>query len=207
MKPETHAISSARKFGGQPDEYLKIHDWFDQTKSHFGDNRHRAILHSSFGIFLCEQQFGHSFVNSAGRKVSVRDVGEQHVMEDMKFIPTVADYLSEMSYVDWMHGKGVPASYKKIDEKVKANKTGKTFIPFNKTKPNVEDLPVFVIDGASAFRPKAGVTPVNPLPEPPPRKNPFEDMVFDGSRGGSDFPLYDAPYDDIGDYRPEMISD
>ena len=48
MKPWIHAENSVKKFGGIPEDYLKIHDWFDQTKAHFPDMRHRAILHSSF---------------------------------------------------------------------------------------------------------------------------------------------------------------
>ncbi len=104
MKPMIHAESSAKKFGGKPDDYLKIHNWFDQTKAHFPDQRHRAILHSSFGIFLCEQVFGEVITNSEGKKVSVRDIGEQHVIEDFrgKFIPTVQDWLSRMKHEPWM---------------------------------------------------------------------------------------------------------
>jgi len=39
MKPWVHAENSARKFGGTPKDYLRIHDWFDQTKAHFPDMR------------------------------------------------------------------------------------------------------------------------------------------------------------------------
>jgi hypothetical protein len=121
-KPWIHAQSSVRKWGGVPEDYLKIHDWFDQTKSLIADNRHRCILHSSFGIFLCEQVFGVTITNAEGRKVSVRDVGEQHVLEDFKnkFIPTAQDYLCEMEMKDWMNnGNGTPPSYAKIKEKHK----------------------------------------------------------------------------------------
>ncbi len=42
------------------------------------------------GIFLCEQVFGANITNSDGKKVSVRDIGEQHVVEYYrgKLIPT-----------------------------------------------------------------------------------------------------------------------
>lgn len=63
--PWHHAISSSKKHGGMPEEYLEIHNWFDQTKAHMPDVRHRAILHSSFGIFLCEQMFGVTMTNSS----------------------------------------------------------------------------------------------------------------------------------------------
>jgi hypothetical protein len=101
--PWHHAISSAKQHGGKPEDYLKIHDWFDQTKAHMPDVRHRAILHSSFGIFLCEQVFGSTLVNSSGKHVPVRLIGEQHVMEDMGGkIPTAQDWLEEMSLRPWM---------------------------------------------------------------------------------------------------------
>jgi hypothetical protein len=58
MKPLIHAKSSAKKFGGNENDYLQIHQTMDTTKSAFGDNRHRAILHSAFGVFLMEKMFG-----------------------------------------------------------------------------------------------------------------------------------------------------
>ena len=105
MKPWIHADSSARKFGGLPEDYIKIHNWFDQTKAHVADMRHRAILHSSFGIFLCEQVFGTCLVLSTGKRVQVRDIGEQHVIEDLGRIPTVQDYLEEMPFYSWLGGQ------------------------------------------------------------------------------------------------------
>jgi len=101
--PYHHALSSSRKFGGQPDEFQAIHDWFDQTKAHLPDVRHRAILHSSFGIFLCEQVFGTTLTLSTGKRVPVRLIAEQHVMEDMGgVIPTVQDWLGDLPMRPWM---------------------------------------------------------------------------------------------------------
>jgi len=104
MKPEIHAKNSARKFGGKPEDYLEIHDWLDQTKAHHADMRHRAMLHNSWGIYLAEQWFGHSITNSDGRSVSVRDVAEHHVLEDMGRIPSVGDYLKGMPFYSWLGG-------------------------------------------------------------------------------------------------------
>lgn len=104
MKPFLHGKVSVRKFGGVEEDYQKIHDWFDQTKSHFPDMRHRAILHSSFGIYLAEQVFGTNITNSDGHKVSVRDIGEQHVIDDMGRIPTIQDYLIGMPMYPWLGG-------------------------------------------------------------------------------------------------------
>ena len=104
MKPFLHGKISVKKWGGKEEDYQKIHDWLDQTKSHFPDMRHRAILHSSFGIFLCEDKFGINIMNSDGKLVSVRDIAEQHVIDDMGRIPTIQDYLQEMPFYSWLGG-------------------------------------------------------------------------------------------------------
>ena len=100
--PLFHAKSSARKYGGKPDDYLAIHNWFDESKSYMGDVRHRALRHHAEGIFLCEKLFGVSITNSDGREVPVRFIGEQHVIEDLGRIPSVSDWLSEMTMKAWM---------------------------------------------------------------------------------------------------------
>ena len=104
MKPFLHGKVSVKKWGGQESDYQAIHDWLDQTKSHFPDMRHRALLHSSFGIYLCEQMFGINITNSDGKLISVRDIAEQHVIDDMGRIPTVQDYLQDMPMYDWLGG-------------------------------------------------------------------------------------------------------
>ena len=99
-----HAQSSARRFGGAPDDYLAIHQWFDATKEMWADARHRALRHHSQGIFECERQFGVTIPNSAGKDVPVRLIGEQHVMEDCGgIIPTIADWLSAIRFEPWMN--------------------------------------------------------------------------------------------------------
>lgn len=111
MKPYSHAKSSAHKYGGEVEDYLKLHNWFDQTKAHVADMRHRAILHNAFGIFLLEQQFGVYFTNSAGKVVQVRDVGEQHVIEDLGRIPSLDECMKNMPMEAWFGG---PVRHKKI---------------------------------------------------------------------------------------------
>jgi hypothetical protein len=103
-KPYIHARSSAKKWGGVPEDYLAIHDWFDSTKACHADVRHRAVLHSAFGCYLAEQVFGHNIANSNGRLVSVRDIAEQHIIEDLGRIPSMSDYLNNMVIQPWMGG-------------------------------------------------------------------------------------------------------
>lgn len=76
MKPYCHARNSVKKWGGVLGDYLPIHNFLDSSKAHVADMRHRAILHSSFGIFIAEQVFGVFITNSAGTTVQVRDVAE-----------------------------------------------------------------------------------------------------------------------------------
>lgn len=154
-KPYIHAQSSVKQFGGEISDYIKIHEWFDQTKAHFPDMRHRAILHSSFGIFLCAQVFGETITNSKGRVVSVRDIGEQHILEDMKgkFIPTIQDYLSEMEIKPWMMGNGLPPSCEKKTNKAEVSSREIVFDGSITTKhidspklPEIEDFKGRLID-------------------------------------------------------------
>lgn len=104
--PYHHAMSSARKWGGIPADYQAIHDFFDGSKEHMADFRHRALRHHTEGIFMAEKIFGVTIVNSAGRVVPVRYIGEQHVKEDLGRIPTVADWLSNIKTEGWMLGRG-----------------------------------------------------------------------------------------------------
>ena len=104
--PLYHAISSAKKHGGKPEDYLPLHNWFDETKAHFPDMRHRALRHHAEGIFWAEKEFGVFIINSNGKMVPTRVLGEQHIMEDIGFIPTIKDYLSEMKQVNWMYKPG-----------------------------------------------------------------------------------------------------
>jgi hypothetical protein len=104
--PLHHSISSQKKHGGTIEDYLPIHNWFDETKAHFPDMRHRALRHHSEGIFWCEEKFGTYITNSDGKMVPVRVIGEQHIIEDVGFIPTIADYLKEMNQTAWMYKPG-----------------------------------------------------------------------------------------------------
>jgi hypothetical protein len=102
--PLVHAERSAQKWGGVPEDYLELHRWFDATKGHLADNRHRMVLHNAFGILLCEQVFGAALRNSDGRRVFVRDIAAQHVLEDLGYIPSLAQCLAELPLRPWMAG-------------------------------------------------------------------------------------------------------
>lgn len=121
--PYHHAVSSQKKWGGLVSDYQPIHDWFDETKALMSDFRHRALRHHAEGIFLCEQVFGvtielstcgkcgtnhnananpqrHKFVP---KLIPVRWVGEQHVTEDLGFIPSANQWLERITAESWMY--------------------------------------------------------------------------------------------------------
>ena len=101
--PLHHAESSARRFGGVPDDYQHVHDWFDSSKEHLGLFVHRAQKHHTVGIYDAERVFGRSLINSAGRVVPIRWIGEQHVREDCQGrIPSLADWLGRIQPEAWM---------------------------------------------------------------------------------------------------------
>src|SRR3954470_10664064 len=104
--PYHHALRSVKLFGGKAEDYLPIHNWFDESKSILPDFRHRALRHHSEGIFLCEQLFGIVLTNSDGRKVPVRFIGEQHVKEDLIRIPAASDFLRAIKPEKWMAVNG-----------------------------------------------------------------------------------------------------
>lgn len=104
MKPLLHAKISAKKYGGIPEDYLGIHDFFDSSKVAMPDIRHRAILHNSFGCYLAEKLFGTYITNSEGKDVSVRDIAEEHIIQDLGKIPTIQDWLKTLPIEPWMSG-------------------------------------------------------------------------------------------------------
>lgn len=100
--PHIHAKSSVKLFGGSEEDYLAIHNWFDDSKAYLGDMRHRAMKHHTAGIYEAEKLFGETFRNSDDRIVYTRYVGEQHVLEDLGFIPTLEDWFENMEIQNWM---------------------------------------------------------------------------------------------------------
>ena len=98
-----HALSSVKKWGGTPEEYLPLHQWFDEpSKLIVADFRHRALRHHAEGIFMLERFFGPVLTLSTGRVVPVRFIGEQHVREDLGFIPSFVDWVRCIRPEPWM---------------------------------------------------------------------------------------------------------
>lgn len=117
-KAHVHAESSAKKFGGVASDYLDIHTLMDSSKSVVADNRHRVLTHQSWFIsVILPKIFGDTRTNSDGKTYSVKDIGEQHVLEDysMRYVPTPQDFIENMEWQDWMNnGAGAPPSHAKL---------------------------------------------------------------------------------------------
>lgn len=115
MKPLIHAKISVKKYGGKVEDYLPIHDFIDSTKSALPDMRHRLFLHNSFGIFLAEKLFGVYLTNSEGNDVSVRDVAEDHIIQDVGFIPTLEKAVEGVPINGWVGGTRKIGKVSRID--------------------------------------------------------------------------------------------
>jgi hypothetical protein len=105
-------------WGGEPEDYLPVHQWFDASKAALADPRHRALRHHAFGIAEAISVFGPMIVTSTGREVPTRWIGEQHVREDFGHIPTVEQFLRHMPVEPWMH-KGARKLSLELDKRDK----------------------------------------------------------------------------------------
>jgi hypothetical protein len=95
-KPIFHAINSSKKFGGKPADYQAIHCKLDESKSAYPQMSHRIVLHSTFGRDFCVKLFGESLLNSDGQWISVAEVVNQHVLEDLGFLPSMEEWFKEL---------------------------------------------------------------------------------------------------------------
>jgi uncharacterized protein DUF6915 len=104
VHPIHHANTSVKIWGGTPEDYLPIHNWFDATKEVWADARHRALRHHAQGIFEAERVFGVFITLGNGKRVPVRYIGEQHVKEDCGGrIPSVQDWFQHIPMESWMN--------------------------------------------------------------------------------------------------------
>lgn len=105
-----HAKSAAAKWGGTPEDYYAIECFIDGSKESMGDVRHRALYHHTMGVFLCERIFGTTITvakkNGHGTvEVPVREIAEQHIVEDLGYIPSPSEWLKLLPIQGWMGGK------------------------------------------------------------------------------------------------------
>ena len=104
-----HAQSAARKWGGDPELYLPIEEFIDSSKKIIGDARHRSVYHHTEGCWLVQKIFGNCLVwpkgNGQGMNyVPTRLIAERHIIEDLGWLPSPADYIRDMPLAAWMSG-------------------------------------------------------------------------------------------------------
>lgn len=122
MNSYNHAVSASRKWGGTPLDYLAIEEKIDSSKQVIGDARHRSLYHHTQGVWLMEDIFGPTItvLHSSGKSVQVpvRMIAERHIIEDLGWLPSPADYISGMPLAPWMSGavkKTVPLGVLGVD--------------------------------------------------------------------------------------------
>jgi len=74
------------------------------------------LRHPAQGVFEAERVFGTSIVNSDGKHVPTRILGEQHVWEDCGRITTLADWLRAIRGEKWMFSRSNAAPDQVTDE-------------------------------------------------------------------------------------------
>lgn len=119
MNSIAHARSAAKKWGGNWEQYIEIEEWIDSSKQVIGDVRHRSLYHHTTGVWLAQRIFGRViFVPKANgfgvNEIPVRLIAEQHILEDLGWLPSPADYIDGMPIKAWMSGsqrKELPLSH------------------------------------------------------------------------------------------------
>lgn len=117
MNSWNHAVSAARKWGGDPEHYIAIEEFIDGSKQILGDVRHRSLYHHTEGAWLCQRIFGRTITipkQHGTVEVPVRLIAERHIIEDLGWLPSPADYIAGMPIAAWMSGaqrKEVPLSH------------------------------------------------------------------------------------------------
>ena len=101
MTPVHHALHSAHRWGGTIATYVPVHAWLDQSKAAWSDPRHRAFLHHRQGAILAALLL---LPTTEGPR-STREVAEDHIMEDLGFLPDAKEWLVHLRPKSWMsHG-------------------------------------------------------------------------------------------------------
>tara|TARA_Y100001978_G_C23612025_1_gene394050 strand:+ start:18 stop:518 length:501 start_codon:yes stop_codon:yes gene_type:complete len=102
-----------KMFGIDIDEIRKL-----RTKYNLNEEFEKDLIK----LFKHNRAQGTHIVNSAGRKVNVRDIAEQHISEDFrgKFFPTLNDYIAQMKLQPWMDNALMPIPNKESENSKKA---------------------------------------------------------------------------------------
>ncbi len=118
---EEPAKGLAARWGGTPDDYLALIEFFDKPREFAPDNPDAAdlITHNSFGIFLAEELLGTTITLSdktgSGNQpqfISTRSAAEDLVYARIGSIPPAGNLAARTKLKLWMCGTEVRASLK-----------------------------------------------------------------------------------------------
>lgn len=115
-----HCVSSANAFGGQPEDYAELHRWMDRSRGSTSKILHRMLSHHTQGIADAIERFGDTITNSNGRKVPVSLLAEQHIREDLGFVPTLDHYIELLRCPRWA-SKPAKLLHSKLTEELTCN--------------------------------------------------------------------------------------
>lgn len=105
MTIDEHCVESVRQFGGEHDDYRKLHQFIDSITSEI--EAAWGITHSTFGLGLAEMKFGYVV---GPRNVPTRTVAEKHILAEYGAIPSAQDWLSAVPLRPWMYNQAAQLS-------------------------------------------------------------------------------------------------
>ena len=122
-KADIHAESSAKKFGGEAGDYLELHEFMDSSKAFLGDNRHRALFHSTAGIYYMQKIFGVDF-KALGELMQKYSLPEGFITD---FLALLAH--NRAHGVHWMNSSGDKVHVRSVAEQHILEDFRNKFIP------------------------------------------------------------------------------
>lgn len=108
--------AAAQRFGGDPEAYRPVIDWFRRPSVMSTHPLAPAVLANAFGIMLSERVFGPVIETAPGRLLPTRDIGEAYAIGLWGFIPALGDVLSCMKTRQWMFGADVAETRRRAGE-------------------------------------------------------------------------------------------
>lgn len=106
-----HCMYSCERFGGEPDDYLPVHQLINSARSVLPDETSRCLLHHAWGIDLAVRCLGTTFCRGSDqRQISTRQVAEAHILHDLGTIPTMVEAVEAVPLAKWMYDHAMPLS-------------------------------------------------------------------------------------------------
>lgn len=102
MHPYDHARSSAKLHGGRWQDYFALHHHFNSSKSVLCHFTHRALKHHLEGVAAAADIFGISITNSDGVGILTETLGQQHLTEDCRMLPSASDWVKDFDPPGWL---------------------------------------------------------------------------------------------------------